>query len=60
MILFMVEHVNSHVLIYASDRETAKRKAFNCHLGHIDPDAYTVTPLTEPGDHIHLDITVSC
>lgn len=67
MILFLVEQGNSHVLTYASDREAAKRKAFNW-MGwgeyHTpkggNPDHYTVTPLIEEGDRIHLDITIDC
>jgi hypothetical protein len=64
MILFLVEHDNIHVLTYASDREAAKRKAFNWLgwwlVGDPDQDHCMVTPLTEPGDRIHLDITVGC
>jgi hypothetical protein len=68
MILFMVEYGNAHVITFASGREQAKQNAKNW-LGDYrrplhdfygnNPDNYTVTPLTEPGDRIHLDITVS-
>lgn len=56
-ILFMVERGNVHVLTYATDRENAKRNAQKW-MG-MNPDHYTVSPLTEPGDRIKLDITVS-
>lgn len=56
-ILFMVKYGNVHVLITALDREEAKRRSFPW-IG-ADPDYYIVTPLTEPGDRIKLDITVS-
>jgi len=56
-ILFMVEMGNIHHITYAFDREAAKRSAHNW-IG-ADPDDYTVTPLTSPGDRIHFDITLA-
>lgn len=67
MILFMVEYGNMHVLVTSfvrgpNAREDAKRKAHK-HIGGgastVTPDDYIVTPLTEPGDRIVLDVTVS-
>jgi len=57
MILFMVEQGNAHVITWAIDREDAKRRA----RGWLweDPDKYTVTPLTAPGDRVHLAITLN-
>lgn len=59
-ILFMVEQRqpgNVHVLTYALDRERAKRNAQRWIEG--DPDKYVVTPLTDPGDRIKLDIILN-
>jgi hypothetical protein len=55
-IVFMVEYGNIHYITYAFDRESAKRSA----LGWIggNSDNYIVTPLTEPGDRIHIGITL--
>jgi hypothetical protein len=57
MILFMVEYGNVHVITWADGREDAKRKA-QVWL-RLNPDLYTVTPLTEPGDRIHLSINLA-
>ena len=57
MILFMVEYGNAHVITWAHDREDAKIKA-RSWLRNI-PDLYTVTPLTEPGDRVHLSISLN-
>jgi hypothetical protein len=57
MILFMVEVGNVHVITWAHGREGAKRNA-NTWIGG-DPDKYIVTPLTAPGDRVHLDITLA-
>ena len=57
MILFLCEIGNAHVLTWASDREDAKRKA-RVWLWD-DSDKYTVTPLTAPGDRVHLAITLN-
>lgn len=51
-IYFMVEMGNIHFFTYALNRENAKRKAVKWIGGN--PDDYTVTPLTEPGDRIAL------
>lgn len=54
---WVVELGNAHVIVgVIGDRENAKQRAFKWLGG--DPDAYTVTPITEPGDRVHLDITV--
>lgn len=67
MQLFMVEYGNMHALVTSfvrgpNAREDAKRKAHK-HFGgggsSVTPDDYTVTPLTEPGDRIVIDITLS-
>jgi hypothetical protein len=57
MILFLVEYGNAHVICWASDREEAKRQARNWLWEN--PDKYTVTPLTEPGDRIHFHLTLA-
>jgi hypothetical protein len=54
--LFMVELGNVHFICYAHGREDAKRQAHSW-IG-ADKENYIVTPLTEPGDRIHLAITV--
>jgi hypothetical protein len=56
-ILFMVEMGNRHVLVWAIEREEAKRQARSWLRDN--PDNYIVTPLTEPGDSIHLALTSS-
>jgi hypothetical protein len=56
MILFMVEMGNAHVIVWAHNCEGAKRDAQRWL--HVDPDKYTVTPLTEPGDRIHFDFSL--
>ena len=56
MILWLVEIGNIHVVCTARNREYAKSKA-HAFIGG-NPDDYTVTPLTEAGDRLHLDITV--
>lgn len=45
------------VICSARDQQDAKIKA-NKWLVH-NPDNYVITPLTNPGDRVHLDITVS-
>lgn len=55
-ILFLVSFANKRVITYAFDREGAKRNAFGWIGGNVD--SYTVSPLTIPGDQIHLDITL--
>jgi hypothetical protein len=39
------------------DREEAKRNAARYIGGN--PDRYTVTPLTSPGDRVSIDVTLS-
>lgn len=56
-ILFMVEMGNIHFITFGYDREDAKRKALPW-IGS-NPDNYTVTPLTEPGDRIHMALSLS-
>lgn len=54
--LFLVELGDVHVVTWAFGREGAKRNAHNW-IGN-DKEKYTVTPLTDQGDIIHLDITL--
>lgn len=55
--LWLVEWGVAHVIVgVIGDRERAKERASKWLGGN--PDVYTVTPLTEPGDRIHLDITI--
>jgi hypothetical protein len=60
MILFMVESGNTHVIVYETGREQAKRAASRW-LGDYNggPDNYIVTPLTAPGDRIHIDLSLA-
>ncbi len=55
-ILFMVEMGNIHFICDARDREDAKRKAYQWIGGNSDD--YTVSPLTEKGDRIHMAVTL--
>lgn len=55
-VFFMVQFGNIRLFTYAFDREDAKRNA--SHWIPADADKYVVTPLTNPGDRIHLDITL--
>ena len=57
LILFLVTRGNAHVVTYATDREEAKRQAHQW-LG-MNPEDYTVSPLTAPGDRIKLNITLN-
>jgi hypothetical protein len=56
-ILFLVEYGNVHVICNASNREDAKRTAWKW-IGY-DRDRYMVTPLTDEGDRIKIDIALS-
>jgi hypothetical protein len=56
-ILFLVEMGNIHFLCYANDREDAKRQAHRW-MG-ADPDKYIVSPLTEPGDRVRIEMSLS-
>lgn len=55
-IVFMVQMGNVRVFVWAIDREEAKRQA-RTWIGS-DSDNYIVTPLTNPGDRIHLALTL--
>lgn len=57
MILFLCTDGNAHVVVWAYDREQAKRQARQWL--DRNPDYYVVSPLTAPGDRVHLDITLS-
>lgn len=54
--LFMVELANVHVITWAHNREDAKRRC-KSWIGS-NPDYYIVSPLTEKGDRVHLNITL--
>lgn len=56
-ILFIVNFGNIRVVTWASGREEAKRNA-HVWLG-ADPDKYIVTPLSEIGDRVRIDITLA-
>lgn len=56
-VLFMVEMGNVHFFCFAYDREGAKRQA-HAWIGS-DKDKYIITPLTEPGDRIHMALSLS-
>jgi len=57
MIVFLVtsELGGVHVICTATNREYAKSKASQFLGGN--PDEYIVSPLTNKGDKVHLDIT---
>jgi hypothetical protein len=66
-IIFMVSYGNVRVITTGNNREDAKRNAANWISyqdaysgGAFRPstDEYTVTPLTNPGDRIKLDISL--
>lgn len=56
MILFLVSFGNKKVVTYALNRESAKRNAHTWIGGNAD--LYTITPLTSPGDVIHLSVSL--
>ena len=45
-----------HVICNSRTREFAKSKAHSCLGGN--PDTYVVTPLTDAGERVNLDVTV--
>lgn len=53
----MVSLGNIRYFTWAGDRENAKRNARSWIGGNIDQ--YVVTPLTEPGDRVHLALTLA-
>lgn len=55
-ILFMIELDTAHVLTLARDREEAKRNAHR-YLRNVMDD-YIVTPLTEIGDSLQIDMSL--
>ena len=61
-IMFLVhpKNTNIRVITYARDREGAKRGAARwLGNGWGGLDNWEVTPLTEDGDRVHLDVTLS-
>lgn len=51
---------NVKVILWASDRETAKRLANGGWLhGMGDLDKFVCTPLSNPGDRVKLDILLN-
>lgn len=58
-ILWLVtrKETKHHVVCSAMNREYAKSKSHQILLGN--PDDYVVTPLTEEGDRVHLDISIN-
>jgi hypothetical protein len=55
-ILFLVTMGNIRVITWARNREDAKNQA-HAWIGW-EKDNYTVSPLTNEGDRIHLNITL--
>jgi hypothetical protein len=55
---WVVEQGNAHVILNTQrqDREEAKRTAAKWLGGN--PDQYKVTPITEPGDRVRIDVTI--
>lgn len=56
MKLWLVTRAGHHVVLSALNREYAKSKSQEILGG--DPDEYTVTPLTNEGDRVHLDLNI--
>lgn len=56
MKLWLVTLGSKRVILSALDREYAKSKAHQ-YLGG-NPDNFTVTPLTEHGDTVYLDVKI--
>ena len=54
--IYMVEYGNIHVFTIAANRERAKHNAYSWIGGNAD--RYVVTPLTKPGDKVHLVFTL--
>lgn len=63
----MNDNSNCYVICTAIHRESAKQKAHHWFGSSLvyestnqygDPNHYIVTPLTNVGDRVHLDITV--
>lgn len=51
---------NMKVILWAGGRDDAKRKASRSTLREMgNPDEYIVTPITNPGDRVKLDITLN-
>ena len=55
--LFLISMGNIRFVTWATDREDAKRQAHSWVGGYIEH--YTVTPLSEPGDRVHLGLTLA-
>lgn len=55
MKLWLVTLGSKHVILSALDREYAKTRAQQI-LRSGNPDNYIVTPLTEHGDAVYLDV----
>ena len=56
--LFLVTYgERNHMLVWAMGREDAKRQCRHWFGGNADN--YTVNPLTNPGDTIHVALTLS-
>ena len=53
----MVEFGNVHWIGMCMDREDAKRMAHKWIGG--DKERYTVSPLTEPGDRLHVEFSLN-
>jgi hypothetical protein len=48
------------VILWAMGREDAKRSAWSGWLNGLgDPDNFIVTPITNPGDRVKLEITLN-
>lgn len=56
MILFLVRRDKRVVIMSASDREAAKRMSFVYLKGN--PDQYVVSPITEEGDLVCIEVMV--
>lgn len=54
--LYLVKLGNACFITYTYNRESAKRDARSWLGGYSDQ--YTVTPITEKGDRLHLHLTM--
>lgn len=55
--LFVVAFGNIRFVCWAMGREDAKRQGYSWIGGNVD--SYVVTPLSEPGDRVHIALTLS-
>lgn len=55
--LFVIGFGNIRFVCWAMDREDAKRQAYHWIGGNAE--SYVVTPISEPGDRVHIALTLA-